>query len=106
MTNAEFSGELWGDIACLKSGRALASNSAKKQLEYLKTWCMEEKVEVEDIFLLIEFRAATNDLPAQTWFCIRAVAHGTLYCNDLDPRAGYLPIGESEIKHSQLAAIE
>lgn len=65
VTNAEFSGDLWDAIACLKSGRTPESNSAEKQLEYLKTWCKEEKVEAEDIFPLIEFRAATNDLPAQ-----------------------------------------
>lgn len=65
VTNAEFSGDLWDAIACLKSGPTPESNSAEKQLEYLKTWCKEEKVEAEDIFPLIEFRAATNDLPAQ-----------------------------------------
>lgn len=65
VTNAEFSGDLWDAIACLKSGRTPESNSAEKQLEYLKTWCKEEKVEAEDLFPLIEFRAATNDLPAQ-----------------------------------------
>lgn len=74
VTNAEFSGELWDAIACLKSGRAPGSNSAKKQLEYLKTWCKEEKVEAEDIFLLIEFRAATNDLPAQNRFLRRTIS--------------------------------
>lgn len=65
VTNAEFSGDLWDAITCLKSGRTPESNSAEKQLEYLKIWCKEEKVEAEDIFPLIEFRAATNDLPAQ-----------------------------------------
>ena len=65
VTNAEFSGELWDAIACLKSGHTPESKSAKKQVEYLKTWCKEEKVEAEDIFPLIEFRAATNDLPSQ-----------------------------------------
>lgn len=74
VTNAEFSGELWDAIACLKSGRAPVSNSAKKQLEYLKTWCKEEKVAAEDIFLLIEFRAATNDLPAQNRFLRRTIS--------------------------------
>ncbi|MBL5864355.1 hypothetical protein JBO49_27530 [Serratia fonticola] len=74
VTNAEFSGELWDAIACLKSGRAPESISAKKQLEYLKTWCMEEKVEAEDIFQLIEFRAATNDLPAQNRFLRRTIS--------------------------------
>jgi len=65
VTNAEFSGDLWDAITCLKSGRTSESNSAEKQLEYLKTWCKEEKVEAEGIFPLIEFRAATNDLPTQ-----------------------------------------
>lgn len=74
MTNAEFSCELWDAIACLKSGRAPGSSSAKKQLEYLKTWCKEEKVEAKDIFLLIEFRAATNDLPAQNRFLRRTIS--------------------------------
>ncbi|SEA82461.1 hypothetical protein SAMN05660420_03311 [Desulfuromusa kysingii] len=65
VTNAEFSGNLWDAIACLKSRRPPESNSTEMQLEYLKIWCKEEKVEAEDIFPLIEFRAATNDLPAQ-----------------------------------------
>jgi hypothetical protein len=65
VTNAEFSGDLWDAIACFKSGSTPESNSAKKQLEYLKTWCKEERVEAEDLFPLLEFRAATNDLPAQ-----------------------------------------
>lgn len=65
VTNAEFSNELWDAIACLKSKDTPKTSSAKKQLQYLKTWCKEEKIEAEDIFPLIEFRAATNDLPAQ-----------------------------------------
>ncbi|NVK19166.1 MAG: hypothetical protein HWE30_10760 [Methylocystaceae bacterium] len=65
VTNAEFSDELWDTITCLKSKDTPKTKSAKKQLQYLKTWCKEEKIEAEDIFPLIEFRAATNDLPAQ-----------------------------------------
>lgn len=65
VTNAEFSADLWDAIACLKSGQTSNSNSAERQLQYLKTWCQNEKIEAEDIFPLIEFRAATIDLPAQ-----------------------------------------
>lgn len=65
VTNAEFSDDLWGAVACLKSGGTAKTNSAKKQLQYLKTWCQEEKIKGEDIFPLIEFRASTADLPAQ-----------------------------------------
>ncbi|MCF3592905.1 hypothetical protein LZG00_02715 [Rhodobacteraceae bacterium LMO-12] len=65
VTNAEFSNELWEAIACLKSKSTPKTSSAKTQLQYLKTWCKEEKIDAEDIFPLIEFRAATNDLPAQ-----------------------------------------
>jgi hypothetical protein len=74
VTNAEFSGDLWNAIACLKSDSTPKSNSAEKQLEYLKTWCKEEKVEAEDIFPFIEFRAATNDLPAQNRSLRRTVS--------------------------------
>ena len=74
VTNAEFTGDLWDAIACLKSGHKSVSNSAKKQLEYLKTWCEEENVEAEGIFPLIEFRAATNDLPAQNRSLRRTVS--------------------------------
>jgi hypothetical protein len=74
VTNAEFSSDLWNAIACLKSGRTPESNSAKKQLEYLKTWCKEEKIEAKDIFPYIEFRAATNDLPAQNRSLRRTVS--------------------------------
>ncbi len=65
VTNAEFSVNLWDAIACLKSGGIPNTNSAKKQFQYLKTWCQEEKIKAEDIFPLIEFRASTSDLPAQ-----------------------------------------
>jgi hypothetical protein len=65
VTNAQFSDELWDAIACLKSGDIPNTNSARTQLRYLQSWCQEEKIRAEDIFPLIEFRAATRDLPAQ-----------------------------------------
>ncbi|WP_136808727.1 NACHT domain-containing protein [Desulfosediminicola flagellatus] len=74
VTNAELSGDLWEAIACLKLDRAPESKSAKKQLEYLKTWCKEEEIEAEAIFPLIEFRAATSDLPAQNRSLRRTVS--------------------------------
>ena len=65
VTNAEFSADLWVAIASLKSGSTPETTGAKRQLQYLKTWCQEEKIKAEDIFPLIEFRASTADLPAQ-----------------------------------------
>jgi hypothetical protein len=74
VTNAEFSDDLWDAIACLKSGNTPKTNSAKKQLQYLKTWCQEEKIKTEDIFPLIEFCASTSDLPAQNRSLRRTVS--------------------------------
>ena len=70
VTNAEFSVELWDAISCLKSGGTPRTNSAKSQLQYLTTWCQEEKISAADIFPSIEFRASTSDLPAQNR-CLR-----------------------------------
>jgi hypothetical protein len=74
VTNAEFSGDLWDAISCAKSGGAPTTNSAQTQLQYLKTWCQEEKIEAEDIFPLIEFRASTSDLPSQNRSLRRTVS--------------------------------
>lgn len=74
VTNAEFSVDLWDTISCLKSGDTPKTNGAKTQLQYLKTWCHEEKIKAEDIFPLIEFRASTNDLPAQNRSLRRTVS--------------------------------
>lgn len=74
VTNAEFSDDLWRAIASLSSGDAPETAGAKRQLKYLKTWCQEEKINAEDIFPLIEFRAATSDLPAQNRFLRRTVS--------------------------------
>lgn len=65
VTNAKFSEELWEAIACLKSGRATKTRSAKTQLKYLENWCEIEKVNARDMFQLIEFQAETKGLPAQ-----------------------------------------
>ncbi|MBB93460.1 MAG: hypothetical protein CML68_02460 [Rhodobacteraceae bacterium] len=74
VTNAEFSGGLWDAISCAKSGRKPTTSSAQRQLQYLKTWCQEEKIEVGDIFPLIEFRASTSDLPSQNRSLRRTVS--------------------------------
>lgn len=74
VTNAEFSGDLWDAIACFKSGSIPETDSAKKQFQHLKTWCTEEKIEAGEIFPLIEFRAATSDLPAQNRSLRRTVS--------------------------------
>lgn len=74
VTNAEFSVDLWDAISCLKSGGTPKTNGAKTQLQYLKTWCQEEKIKTEDIFPLIEFRASTSDLPAQNRSLRRTVS--------------------------------
>lgn len=74
VTNAEFSEELWDAISCAKSGGAPTTNSAQTQLQYLKTWCQEEKIEAGDIFPLIEFRASTSDLPSQNRSLRRTVS--------------------------------
>jgi len=74
VTNAKFSGDLWDAISCLKSGGAPKTNSARTQLRYLKAWCQEENIKAEDIFPLIEFRASTNDLPAQNRSLRRTVS--------------------------------
>ena len=42
------------------------SSSAKTQLGYLKKWCMEERVDPNKLFALIEFNASTDNLPSQT----------------------------------------
>ena len=65
VTNAEFSTDLWDAIESLKIGTAPKTNSSKTQRNYLETWCQEKNIEAKDIFPLIEFRASTNDLPAQ-----------------------------------------
>ena len=65
VTNADFSDDLWSAVRCLKSGKTPQEMGAKRQFQYLKKWCDEEGVAAEDIFPLIEFRAATSDLPAQ-----------------------------------------
>ncbi|HDZ07499.1 hypothetical protein [Pseudohongiella sp.] len=74
VTNAKFSDDLWDAIACLKQDSKPKTVSAKTQLNYLKTWCKEEEIEARDIFPLIEFRAATNDLPAQNRSLRRTVS--------------------------------
>ncbi|HDX8401595.1 TPA: hypothetical protein RQN00_001685 [Aeromonas dhakensis] len=74
VTNAKFSDELWDAITCLKSGKTPESSSAQSQLNYLKCWCQEEDVVAETIFQLIEFRAATSDLPAQSRLLRRTVS--------------------------------
>lgn len=74
VTNAEFSDDLWDAIACLKSDGTPKTTGAKRQLQYLKTWCQEEKIKVGDLFPLIEFRASTNDLPAQNRALRRTVS--------------------------------
>lgn len=74
VTNAAFSDDLWDAIACLKSSGAPTTNSARTQLKYLETWCKEEKIEAQDIFPFIEFRAATSDLPAQSRSLRRTVS--------------------------------
>lgn len=74
VTNAEFSTDLWEAIACLKSRDTPIANGAKRQLQYLKTWCREEKITAEDLFPLIEFRASTSDLPAQNRSLRRTVS--------------------------------
>ncbi|WP_421315593.1 hypothetical protein [Aeromonas veronii] len=74
VTNARFTDELWDAIACLKSGKIPESNSAQSQFNYLKDWCQEESVVAEDIFKLIEFRAATDDLPTQSRLLRRTVS--------------------------------
>ncbi|MCD1628095.1 hypothetical protein K7H22_19050 [Seohaeicola saemankumensis] len=74
VTNAQFSNELWNAIACLQLDGIPETNSAKRQVQYLKTWCLEEEIEAADIFPLIEFRAATNDLPAQNRSLRRTVS--------------------------------
>lgn len=74
VTNAEFSSDLWDAIACLRSGKTPTTGSAKNQLKYLKDWCKEEKVEASEIFPLVEFRAATSDLPSQNRALRRTVS--------------------------------
>lgn len=74
VTNAEFSTDLWDAIACLKSGDIPRTNSAKKQLQYLRTWCQEKEIIAADIFPLIEFRASTSDLPTQNRSLRRTVS--------------------------------
>ncbi|WP_350939054.1 hypothetical protein [Thioclava kandeliae] len=74
VTNAEFSSDLWEAISCAKSGEKPTTNSAQTQLQYLKTWCKEEKIEAEYIFPLIEFRASTSDLPSQNRSLRRTVS--------------------------------
>lgn len=65
VTNAKFSEDLWDAISCLKFGGTPKSNSAKKQYKNLKTWCFEKKIDAEEIFPLIEFRASISNLPVQ-----------------------------------------
>ncbi len=74
VTNAEFSVDLWDAISSLKSGGTPKTNGAKAQLRYLKTWCKEEKINADNIFPLIEFRASTSDLPAQNRSLRRTVS--------------------------------
>ncbi|WP_296593204.1 NACHT domain-containing protein [Methylophaga sp.] len=74
VTNAEFSDDLWSAIAFLKSGGTPKTSGAKRQLQYLQTWCQEEKIKAEDLFPLVEFRASTNDLPAQNQSLRRTVS--------------------------------
>ena len=84
VTNAEFSSDLWSAISCLKSGKEPKTNEAKKQLRYLQTWCKEENMEADDLFPLVEFRAATSDLPAQNRCLRRTVSD---WSADSDGRA-------------------
>ena len=74
VTNAEFSSELWDAISCLKSGGTPKSSSAKKQQKYLSAWCKEEEIDAKDIFPFIEFRADTENLPAQSRALRRTVS--------------------------------
>ncbi len=74
VTNAEFSPYLWEAIASLKSGDNSVSTRAKRQRDFLSSWCQEEKVCAEDLFPLIEFRASTRDLPAQNRSLRRTVS--------------------------------
>ena len=74
VTNAEFSSELWDAISCIKSGGTPKCNSAKKQHDYLNAWCKEEEIDAKDIFPFIEFRAGTENLPAQNLALRRTVS--------------------------------
>lgn len=74
VTNAKFSDDLWDAIAFMKSDSKPKTISAKKQLKYLESWCNEEEVEARDIFSLIEFRAATSDLPTHNRYLRRTVS--------------------------------
>lgn len=74
VTNADFSDDLWDAILCLKSGGAPKTNSARKQMGYLESWCQQEKIKAVDLFPLIEFRASTSDLPAQNRSLRRTVS--------------------------------
>ncbi|MCB1782628.1 MAG: NACHT domain-containing protein [Alphaproteobacteria bacterium] len=84
VTNAEFSPDLWDAISCLKSGVEPKTDEAKTQLKYLQTWCKEEKIEASHLFPLIEFRAATSDLPTQNRCLRRTVSD---WSADSDGRA-------------------
>ena len=74
VTNAEFSIDLWDAITCLKSGNKPKAIGARRQYQYLITWCQEEKIKAEEIFPLIEFRASTSDLPTQNRSLRRTVS--------------------------------
>ena len=48
VTNAKFSDDLWEAIACLKSGDTPKTNGAKRQAQYLTSWCQEETIKAAE----------------------------------------------------------
>ena len=84
VTNAEFSSDLWDAILYLKSRVDPKTAEAKRQLGYLQAWCKEENIKASQLFPLVEFRAATSDLPAQNRGLRRTVSD---WSADSDGRA-------------------
>jgi len=74
VTNAELSSDLQDAIECLKSGSKPKTSGADAQLKNLEGWCKEESIEAREIFPLVEFRASTINLRAQTRLLHRTIS--------------------------------
>ena len=65
VTNTDFSEPLWEAVRCLGAGSKPNDKAALAQYENLKKWCEEVGLEADRLFPVIEFRAASKDLPTQ-----------------------------------------
>jgi len=77
VTNADFTEQLWEAVSCLQMGTKPIDQSAKDQYSYLKKWCEEGGVNADRLYPLIDFQAATKDLPAHNRILCKTLSDWT-----------------------------